>query len=210
MLQRRIYLLFLFSIFLFGTSFANETPESLARKLQDQLLASPGVSLSFTIASEGHIHIIADTKANHIRVESPSLLILSDGRSVWNYDKKIDQVTVDNVGPTSSYKEASALFRFADNYTATIVKTEPGDHYTLELTPSQKLQSLLKAAGNMQKLVLDVKKQGKRWKIVSARAASSRGATETQGLKIESLRTLRASDFVFKPKASTKVIDIRD
>ncbi|HZK76572.1 MAG TPA: hypothetical protein VFD13_06660, partial [Candidatus Kapabacteria bacterium] len=57
------------------------SPQSLAQKLQSQFLSAPAVALSFDLKNEGHIRITADLQSGHFRLESPSLLILSDGKT---------------------------------------------------------------------------------------------------------------------------------
>ena len=101
---------------------AQETPQSLAKKLQEQFINAPEVSLAFDLANEGRVTISADIHSGRIRIESPSTLIISDGHTVWNYQKTDDRVTIDNVTASSAFKDPASLFRFADNYTASITK----------------------------------------------------------------------------------------
>src|SRR6476469_5374129 len=83
-------------------AFATETPLSLARKLQDQVLAGAGVTMKFNMSGVGAVAVTADLRSHRIRMESPSMLIVSDGKTVWNMLKKSRQVTIDNVGGTNS------------------------------------------------------------------------------------------------------------
>ncbi len=186
-----------------------ETAVSLAQKLQSQFLTKPGVILSFDLKSEGHLRLMADFRGGRIRVESPSLLIISDGKTIWNYDKTADRVTIDNVAGASTFRDPSAFFRFADNYSATMVK-HAGSDYTVSLTPRSELQSLAKAAGELQSLVLELRVAKHSIKILSASAISSRGKAHPNALSIVSMKSVRASDFIFTPKASTKVVDLRE
>ncbi len=188
---------------------AKETPHTLAQKLQEQFLSAPGVELSFDLKHQGHIQFTADLRGGHVRLESPSLLIISDGKTVWSYDKKADQVTIDDVTASSDFHDPASMFRFADNYTPNIL-SESGARYTLELTPAKQLQSLLHAAGEMQSLRLDLVVHGPQVRILSAAASSSRGTAEVRNLKITTLTHSSPSDFVFQPKASTKMIDLRE
>src|ERR1019366_2362251 len=121
----RFFLLFCLAFIFHLSSFiptlrAQETPLSLAKKLQAQFLNSPGVSLAFDLANEGRVTITDDMPNGHIRIESPSMLIISDGHTIWNYQKREDRVTIDNVTPTSAFHDPGSLFRFADNYAAII------------------------------------------------------------------------------------------
>ena len=215
MMTRGCFLLFCVTFFIYPSSFiptlrARETPESLAKKLQEQFLAAQGVSLAFDLADEGRITIETDLHTGRIRIESPAMLILSDGHTVWNYQKREDRVTIDNTNANSAFKDPASLFRFADNYTARITKWDGTMLCTLELSPLPKLLSLLKAAGEIQNLSLElqIKKQG--LKIMSATATSSKGAARAEKLTINTVHHVRDEDFVFKPRPSTKVIDLRE
>jgi outer membrane lipoprotein-sorting protein len=198
-------------VLLLSTScFAKETPQSLAQKLQAQFLSAPAVTLSFDLKNEGHIRITTDLRGGHIRLESPSLLIISDGKTVWDYDKSSDRETIDNVTASSEFHDPASLFRFADNYTASIAKWDGKNRYTLVLTPGPALQSLLKSAGEMQSLHIDLELRGSRVIIRNASATSSHGTTQIEHLQIKTLTRIQPSDFIFTPKASTKVIDLRE
>jgi len=186
------------------------SPQSLAQKLQSQFLSAPAVSLSFDLKNAGHILITADLKGGHIRLESPSLLIISDGKTVWNYDKTADRETIDNVTAGSEFHDPASLFRFADNYTASIAASNGKTRYTLVLTPSQTLQSLLKSAGEMESLQLDLELHGNHVMITKASATSSRGTTQIEHLQIKTLKQVLSSEFIFTPTATTKVIDLRE
>lgn len=193
-----------------SVSLAKETPHSLAEKLQAEFLSAPAVSFNFDLGSEGHIRVLADIRSGRIRLESPKLLIISDGKTVWNYDKAEDRVTIDNVTERSEFHDPASLFRFADNYIASIPHGS-GNRYTLILTPSSALETLLRNAGGMQSIRMDVVVvQGGSVKILSAAASSTHGTAVVQHLDITMLPAANATDFIFTPKASTKVVDLRE
>ena len=209
MIAYRIFLLF-FCFFVNETSFAQETPQSLAEKLPDQCRRAPGGSRSFDRATAGRVSITADIHNGHVRIESPSMLIISDGHTIWNYQKREDRVTIDNVTAGSAFQDPLSLFRFADNYTASIAAWNGTAQCTLELTPLPKLQSLLKSAGEIQYIILELRIKQQKVEITSASAVSSKGTTRAEKLAIKMLSKIRAQDFVFSPKPSTKVIDLRE
>jgi hypothetical protein len=209
MIARQILLLLL-SLLTSATSFAQETPQSLAKKLQEQFLNAPEVSLAFDLAKEGRVTILADVHNGHIRIESSSMLIISDGHTVWNYQKHEDRLTIDNVTAGSAFQDPASLFRFADNYTVSIIKWDGNTRCTLELTPLPTLQSLLKSAGEIQKIALELRIKKQKVEITNASATSSQGTTHAEKLAIKTLAQIRSQDFIFKPKPSTKVIDLRE
>ncbi len=189
---------------------AQETAPSLAKKLQEQFLSAPGVSLAFDLENEGRVTITADLHDGHVRIESPSMLIISDRHTIWNYQKREDRVTIDNVSASSVFKDPTSLFRFSDNYTAEIARTDGAAQYPLELTPKPALQSLLKSAGEIQNITLGLRIKKQNVEIIYASATSSKGTARAEKLAIKTLRQIRAQDFIFKPKPSTKVIDLRE
>ena len=81
---------------------------------------------------------------------------------------------------------------------------------TLELTPNAALLALLKSADEIQKLTLELQIGKQKVEIFSASATSSKGTTHAEKLLIKTLRKIQPSDFIFKQKASTKVIDLRE
>jgi outer membrane lipoprotein-sorting protein len=204
-----LFFSFLFFLALSNSLLAQETPESLAQKLQAHFLSAQGMELSFNIKGEGRITVMADVQGKRVRIESPKLLIISDGKTVWNYEKSTDRVTIDNAAPSSVFHDPTGLFRFADNYTAKIVETDSIKNYSVEFTPLPQLAPLFKAAGDMQKLTLDIRfEKSGQFRISSASAKSANGVTRTE--EVLSLNRIHQSDFVFTPKSTTKVIDLRE
>jgi len=192
-----------------SNSFAQENAASLTRKLETQFLQAPAISAKFVLSGQGTITVTADMKNNKLRIENGQALLISDGKTIWNYDKHANRVTIDGIAKNSALKDPASLFRFSSNYSAALVKSK-GTAYTLELTPSNQLQSLLKAAGELQHILLDVKTSSKGVTIIKASASSSQGNAQVSGLKITTLRSAHASDFIFKGNNATQVIDLRE
>ncbi|HEY3876649.1 MAG TPA: hypothetical protein VGM92_14325 [Candidatus Kapabacteria bacterium] len=188
---------------------AQENAYSLAKKLQEQFLSAPAVSFSFNLPEEGRITILDDVHGGHVRLESAKLTIVSDGKTIWNYDKSTNREMIDNVASGSAFRDASSLFRFADNYTARIT-AQHGSHYTLELSPNALLQSLFGATGHMQTLTLELQMRKNTLRVVSASAQSKQGTTKAERLSISTLKTVPANQFsIHLPKSAT-VTDLRE
>jgi outer membrane lipoprotein-sorting protein len=189
--------------------FAQETAASLTKRLEDQLLSSAAVSMKFTIATEGPVSVTANLRDKKIRMESPSMLIISDGTTIWNYQKHADRVTIDNVsGMNSPFRDPQSVFKFSENYTTRILSAND-PNYRMEFTPNAQLSSFMQSAGDMQRLILDLNVRGKNITIMKAAVSSSRGTSQTSALTIKPLKSVRAADFVFAPKSNTKVLDLR-
>ena len=182
---------------------------TLAQRIEKKLLSSPAVSMQFTLEGEGKVTLTADTKSHRVRIESPSMLVVSDGDKIWNYQKKSERVTIDVVSAASPFKDPSGIFQFSKNYLATIL-THTADSYSLELKPNAHLQSLLKAAGDIQSIVLELNIHGKEINIQKATAAGAKGQIGTNALTIKSLKSVKSSDFVLKITDKMKVLDLRE
>jgi hypothetical protein len=193
-----------------STGFAQESALSLAKRAEALLFASPAVAMKFSLPNEGDITATVDLIGKHIRIESKSTLMVSDGSTVQNLSKNTKRLTIDNVAKTSSpFADPASLFRFAENYSASIVR-HAGSSYTLELTPNKSLAPLMKAAGDAQKLSLTLTASSKRVKIVEASVISSKGATRAGKLTITSLKRVKPEQFAIKPAKDIQIIDLRE
>lgn len=190
---------------------AQEDAGSLAKRLETQLLANPALQMKFTLEGEGLVTVKADLTHKRIRIESPSMLVVCDGKMIWNLNKHSKHVTVDAVSEKSPMHDPASLFMFSENYTA---KSEASQGYVyqieLTLTPKDRVKSLLKAAGDVRELVLNIRHDGQKLEIYSARATSARGPEQTTDLSITPLKKIRASDFNFKVTGNMKVLDLRE
>lgn len=183
---------------------------TLAKKAEAMVFASPAVSMKFTAPTEGPVTVTLDLKGKHIRIESKSTVMVSDGSTVRNLSKTNKRVTIDNVAKTNSpFADPASLFRFSQNYTAAIT-SHKGKRYTLELTPNRSIAALMKAAGDAQKLVLTLVPSGKSVKISEAAIASAKGAMQTSKLKITPLKHVSADEFTIKTEKGVQVIDLRE
>jgi len=190
---------------------AQNDAESLAKRLQAQLLANPAIQMKFTLENEGVGKIKADLKHKRIRIESPSMLVISDGTTIWNLNKQSQHVTVDGVSQSSPFRDPASLFKFSENYTAkSIVSQGYVLQYELTLRPKDKLKSLLKAAGDITELVVDLHRIGEKLEIHNARATSARGEEQATELDITPIKKIRTSDFAFKVTGKMKVLDLRE
>jgi chaperone LolA len=82
-------------------------------------------------------------KGNRFRVSMDGLEIYSDGKTVWNYDKSANEVTVNNVSESGSGMSPQKIFtNFYDKdffYKMNGIKKESGKNLVeIELTPTDK------------------------------------------------------------------------
>jgi outer membrane lipoprotein-sorting protein len=191
------------------TSSAEESASSLATKLEAQILSSPEVMMSFTSPSQGKITVKADLKGKRVRLETPTMLLISDGKTIWNINKKTDRVTIDAVSEHSAFRDPTSLFRFSNNYLAQLA-SHNGATYTIDLIPGKDIAALFAQAGSDQRLRVSLKPVGKTVKIVSAKAISSTGQSSTGPVTLTQIKRTKASDFEFQRTAAMKIIDLRE
>jgi outer membrane lipoprotein-sorting protein len=183
--------------------------QDLAKMLEQQMLAGSAVSMKFKIKGGDQVTVTADINSKKVRIESNSMTIVSDGATVWNYQKKNNQVTIDAIGKSSALQNPRDIFLFASNYAASLVSSK-GNSYVLALTPNQKVQSILQSAGGVSKLTFTLGIAKDKLTIRSASAESKGQNFETGGLTVKSLKSVKASEFAFAAPKGAKVIDLRE
>src|SRR2546430_14295838 len=115
-MKRLLILLFILTAVGIHTGFAQETASSLAKKLEDQFLKAPAISAQFDLNNEGRVKVTADVRNNKIRIENSHSLLISNGKTIWNYGKQANRVTIDAIAANSPLKDPAGLFRFSSNY----------------------------------------------------------------------------------------------
>jgi hypothetical protein len=193
-----------------SAAFAQESALTLAKKAEAMIFASPGVQMSFVAPNEGAIKVTLDLKGKHMRIESKSTVMVSDGSTVKNLSRTNKKMTIDNVAKTPSpFTDPASLFRFTQNYGA-VISAHKGKSYTLELTPNRSIAALMKAAGDAQKITLTLVPSAHSARITEASIVSAKGTTQTSKLKITSIKHVNAKDFQLVPEKGVQVIDLRE
>ena len=190
---------------------ATVNAQQLAKLLEQQMLAGSAVSMKFKIKGGDQVSVTADMNSKKVRIESNSMTIVSDGQTVWNYQKKNNQVTIDALGNGrgSALSNPRDLFLFATHYTPSLVSSK-GNNHVLALVPNQKVQSILQSAGGVNKLTFTLGLAKEKVTIKSATAESKGQNIETGGLTVKSLKSVKASEFTFATPKGAKVIDLRE
>lgn len=179
--------------------------------LEQQVLSGEGVSMKFKIKNGENVTVIADVKTKKVRIETGSMTIVSDGQTVYNYQKRNNQLTIDALGKgrASALSNPKELFLFATNYSAKLVSAKNGN-YVLALTPNANVQNALTAAGGISQITFKLGVAKDKLNIKSASAASNGQNVETGALTVKSLKTLPASQFAFSAPKGARVIDLRE
>jgi outer membrane lipoprotein-sorting protein len=155
--------------------------------------------------------VIADVKSKRVRIETGSMTIVSDGQTVYNYQKRNNQLTIDALGKgrASALSNPKDLFLFATNYSAKIVSAKDGN-YVLALVPNANVQSALQAAGGISTITFNLGVVKEKLSIKSASAASNGQHVETGALRVKSMKSLPAAQFSFNAPKGARVIDLRE
>lgn len=185
--------------------------QDLARLLEDQMLAGQAVSMKFTLKGGESVNVIADVNSKKVKIESNSMTIVSDGQTVWNHQKKSNQVTIDAIGTgrESALQNPKDLFLFATNYTPKVTLAK-NNLYVLTLTPNQKVQNILQATGGISKITFTLGVVKDKITIKGATAQSNGENVEAGGLTVKSLQKVSASEFIFSQPKGARIIDLRE
>ena len=186
-----------------------QTAESIAKALEAKFAAGDGVSMSFTTTQQGKITITASNKSGKLRIESPTMLIVTDGHTVWNTSKIQKKVTIDALSSGSALGNPTELYHFSTGYTSTLVSSNVKES-TLELTPDKHIADMLKPIGDVQKFLFVVTNPKKNPAIKHASAVIGGQTSDADQVSIKSVKKLDEKQFTFKPSSDMKVIDLRE
>ncbi|MCR4438394.1 MAG: outer membrane lipoprotein carrier protein LolA [bacterium] len=147
---------------------------------------------------------LAAAKGDCYRIETDDQLIVTDGKTVWNYSKANKQVIIDELGKTADAPlMRDLMLRYAEGYTAVLKGQEAiggSDCYVVELRP--KGEEFITAVT----LWVD----GKLWIPLRVRQMDVNDNVNLYELQdVELNVTLAGSLFTFQPPAEAEVIDMR-
>ena len=96
MIARMIYLL-IFILISINHSIAQENASVLLKSIQDKFDSINDLSAQITQSVNGKVNLkgkVYYKKENHLRFEFKNVLIVSDGETSWNYNKKQNKVII--------------------------------------------------------------------------------------------------------------------
>ncbi|MBC7185482.1 MAG: outer membrane lipoprotein carrier protein LolA [Calditrichaeota bacterium] len=147
---------------------------------------------------------LAAAKGDRYRIETEDQLIVTDGKTVWNFSKANKQVIVDELGKTADAPlMRDLMLRYAEGYTAVLKGQEAiggSDCFVVELRP--KGEEFITAVT----LWVD----GKLWVPLRVRQVDVNDNVNVYELQdVELNVTLPPGLFTFEPPAGAEVIDMR-
>jgi outer membrane lipoprotein carrier protein len=194
-----ITIIFVFTI----TAYSQNDAVKIMRDLQSKFDTIRDLSVKFTQSTNGKIKLagmLFIKKENKLRIDAKNLIIITDGKTFWNYNKKENKIII------SSYDENDPGV-FSINELVYVLPVESN----IELT-NDNGQNVLKLTPNSYEYNFD---NVKLWlsednlinKVELNDAAM--GEVEVKFSNYQLNQNLNDSDFSFTPPEGSRIIDIR-
>ena len=194
----------LFVALFFSTAlFAQNNADVLLKELQSKFKSLENLSADFTQTTNGKKYLsgkIYYQKGNKLRIETKRLIIVSDGKTSWNYNKKENKVII------SSYDENDpgvfSINEIVNNYPEECdVETEKiNDEDVLVLIPKT-------YTFNFNFVKIQVNEEHLIKKISFDDSSTGKTIVTFENYKLN--ENLPESTFSFNPPEGSKIIDLR-
>jgi outer membrane lipoprotein-sorting protein len=201
-----------FIILLTSLSLRAQTASELTSEIEKTYLSGEAVKATFDLAGEKKITLVASLISTKYFYETSGEKVVNDGATVSNLNKKLKQVTINEVKANKQNGSIGTqdFFRFSSNYTSSLLSSKKNS-YSLELTPKESLKKLYEQAG-VSSLVVDLVRDSKKKTVtIKSILANSKGIKQKAGnVKITSIQKTPADMFTFPMPKGVKVVDLRD
>ena len=195
--------IFLFTVLLLSTTFSQKDADELLKELQTKFDSIEDMSVDFTQSynSKNILSGVLKYKdENKLRIDTKKLLIISDGKTSWNFNEPENKVIISNYDENSSgllsINELVYVFPKGCDITSSIVDNKR----VLTLIPNSytvnfdKVQIWLTDDDLISKVYIN---------------DSSMGTTEISFSNYRLNQDLSLSEFSFTPPIGSKIIDLR-
>jgi len=193
---------FLIFLFLITTTFAGDKEEKLLRALQNKFETINELIVDIVQKSGGKEILsgkLSYKKENRFHLELKNNLIVSDGSTIWNYNKKENKVIINNVDESDpSYFSFKSIVY---DYPSQCYLTSEQNGEVLVLTPKENSDL------NFTKAKLRINKENLVSKIVLEGAGT--GDVEVVFSNYKLNQNLSDSKFKFTPPEGSTIIDLR-
>jgi len=134
----KIIITFVLALLLSNFLYANHTKESLFKELTAKYGNIKSMSASFNNEERGLNGILIAAKGNKYKLTSSQMDLVSDGSTIWNYQKSENKVIINNINSLDTRSSLDVIFfSFIKDYKPiSISKNDYG--YTLELENKSK------------------------------------------------------------------------
>ena len=200
------------AIFLTSLTLRAQSASELTSEIENAYLMGEAVKATFDLAGEKKITLTASLISTKYLYETSSEKVVNDGTTVSNFNKKLKQVTINEVKANKQNGTIGTqdFFRFSSNYSSSLLKSNKNS-YSLELTPKESLKKLFEQAG-ISSLVVELTRNPKKKRVtIKSILANSKGIKQKAGnVKIISIAKAPIDLFTFSMPKGVKVVDLRD
>ncbi|HYF03180.1 MAG TPA: outer membrane lipoprotein carrier protein LolA [Patescibacteria group bacterium] len=163
------------------------------------------VSVEFTSAMySGAKGVLKAKRGNKYVMDFAGMTIASDGKTVWNYQKKKATVVLNDYQDSEGIPVEKVFFTFLQSYQPTLIK-DPNNKNLLSLKLEPKAGQ--KPINGVSSLVLQLKP--KTYEITGIMMNTEGGQQNITIKRITPNAKLTDADFTFQPPQGTKVVDLR-
>ncbi len=191
------------ALIVIAASISNVYGQELLKSIQNKFNAAKDISADFQQSANGVKQLSGKFQYRHIdkmRLEMNGLIIISDGKSNWNYNKRENKVIISEVyEDDQSY---ISLNKLINEYPAmcNVEEKADGEDKSILLKP--------KSAGlNFNSAALFVNKENLISKVLIDEPVS--GVIEIEFSNYRLNQNLPASQFTFNPPEGSTIIDLR-
>ena len=190
-------------LLLAGTAYAQNSAGKMLKALQDKFKSIENISAGFVQAENGRVTLSGKfyyEKGNKMRLELKNLLIITDGETSWNYNKRENKVIISSYNPDDpSYFSLKQIIEEYPSKCTVSTDKENGSE-VLVLTPN-------KSGLNFTTAKIWVNSENLISRILLTEQNNALIQVSFSNYKINSF--LSRSTFTFTPPKGSKVIDLR-
>jgi len=195
--------IFFLSVLLIGTALSQADDDTLLKELQAKFDSIEDATVDFEQLHNGKnilSGVLLYKNGNKLRIDTKNLLIISDGSTSWNFNKREDKVIISNYDENStgllSVKELVYVFPKGCDISSTV----SGDQRVLILIPNSYSVNFDEA-----QIWLTDDDLISKVKVTD----TSMGTTEINFKNYRLNQDLSSSKFSFTPPKGSKIIDLR-
>lgn len=197
-----LFYLFIIFLFLFNESKTQNDPDSYLKSLQNKFDSIRDFTANINQSINGKPNLSGKLffqKENSFRIEFGNSIIVSNGITSWNFNKKENKVII------TDYEEDESLFSikflvYQFPAQCSIKGEKDGDLRKLTLTPKSR-------TANVGEVTLWINKDDLIEKVQTNDAAN--GLVEINFSNIRLNQNLSKSNFQFTPPQGSRIIDLR-
>ncbi len=202
--MKNIIRIFITVIFVFAaTTFSQNDADEVLSNLQTKFDAIKDLSVEFTQSSNGKSKLAGMLflkKENKLRINTKNLIIITDGTTSWNYNKKEDKVVISNYDDSDPGLFSINELVYDLPAQSDIELSNENGQNVLTLTPNSYEYSFdsVKLWLNEDSLII---------KVVLNDAAMGKAKVKFSNYQLN--QNLNDSEFSFTPPEGSKIIDLR-